>query len=229
MPRRRKKRRLKPRTPARVRTRKRAAKPRGHQHPELIGLVLAAVGIFLSTVVYLGWSGGYVGGLADDGLGALIGAGRVLFPLACLAVGLLILARSELVDMRPFRTGLIVFTCGLMLTLGETHGGYVGRGLAGLFGLALGDTGVLIVGITTLLAGILLLSGASAGAVDFAGDVGFAGVVDFAGAGCVFGGALPAGGFTGALMRTSALNGHGYLANFKSLFWSVGFGGGLVT
>ena len=165
MPRRRKTRRLKPRKPARVRTRKRATKAHGHQHPELIGLVLAALGVFLSTVVYLGWSGGYVGGLADDGLGALIGAARILFPVACLAVGLLVLTRSELVDMRPFRTGLIVFTAGLMLTLGAGHGGYVGLGLARLFGLALGGTGVLIVGITTLLAGTLLLTGASAGAL----------------------------------------------------------------
>jgi S-DNA-T family DNA segregation ATPase FtsK/SpoIIIE len=165
MPRRRKTRRLKPRKPARVRTRKRATKGRGHQHPELIGLVLAALGVFLSTVVYLGWSGGYVGGLADDALGAVIGAARALFPLACLAVGLLILTRSELVDMRPFRTGLIVFTAGLMVTLGDGHGGYVGLALARLFGLALGGTGVLIVGITTLLAGSLLLTGASAGAI----------------------------------------------------------------
>jgi S-DNA-T family DNA segregation ATPase FtsK/SpoIIIE len=164
MPRRRKKRSLKPRKPARVRKQKRT-RGHGHQHPELIGLVLAALGVFLSTVVYLGWSGGYAGGAADDGLHALIGAARVLFPLACVAVGLLVLARSELVDMRPFRTGLAVFTVGLMLTLGKAHGGYVGLALASVFGLALGHTGVVIVGATTLLAGTLLLSGASAGAI----------------------------------------------------------------
>jgi DNA segregation ATPase FtsK/SpoIIIE, S-DNA-T family len=165
MPRRRKRRSVKPRTPARVKKRKRATKTRGHQHPELFGLVLVALGVFLSTVVYLGWSGGFVGGLADDGLDALIGAARVIFPLAALAVGGLMLGRSELVDMRPFKTGLAVFTAGLMLTLGKAHGGYVGLGLAKLFGIALGGTGVLIVGITTLIAGTLLLSGASAGAI----------------------------------------------------------------
>jgi S-DNA-T family DNA segregation ATPase FtsK/SpoIIIE len=164
MSRRRKKRVLKPRAPSRVRKKKRA-RTRGHQHPELIGLVLAALGLFLSTVVYLGWSGGYVGGAANDGLHALIGSARVLFPLACLGIGLLILTRSELVDMRPFRTGFVVFTAGLMLTLGKAHGGYVGLALAGLFGVALGGTGVLIVGATTLLAGTLLLTGASAGAI----------------------------------------------------------------
>jgi S-DNA-T family DNA segregation ATPase FtsK/SpoIIIE len=147
-----------------VRKKKRAAKHRGHQHPELIGLALAALGVFLSTVIYLGWSGGFAGGLAADGLDALIGAARAVFPAACMIVGALFLARSELLDMRPFRTGLTVFTAGLMLTLGRAHGGYVGTALALGFGLALGSTGVLIVGVTTLIAGALLLSGASAGA-----------------------------------------------------------------
>jgi DNA segregation ATPase FtsK/SpoIIIE, S-DNA-T family len=162
--RRRRKRLLKPRAPSRVRKKKRAAKHRGHQHPELVGLALAALGIFLSTVIYLGWSGGFAGGLAADGLEALIGAARAVFPAACMIVGALFLARSELLDMRPFRTGLTVFTAGLMLTLGRAHGGYVGTALALGFGLALGSTGVLIVGVTTLIAGALLLSGASAGA-----------------------------------------------------------------
>jgi DNA segregation ATPase FtsK/SpoIIIE, S-DNA-T family len=166
MARRRKKRALKPRTPSRVRKKKRArTRGHGHQHPELVGLVLVALGVFLSTVIYLGWSGGYVGGLAADGLDALIGAARVIFPAACLTVGALMLARSELVDMRPFRTGLVVFSAGLMLTLGEAHGGDVGLALARLFGVALGETGVLILGITTLLAGTLLLTGASVGAI----------------------------------------------------------------
>jgi DNA segregation ATPase FtsK/SpoIIIE, S-DNA-T family len=163
--RRRKKRLLKPRTPSRVRKKKRAArKTHGHQHPERIGLFLAAVGVFLSTVLYLGWSGGFAGALAAEGLDALIGAARAIFPAACMIVGALFLARSELVDMRPFRTGLAVFTAGLMLTLGKAHGGYLGTALALGFGIALGSTGVLIVGVTTLLAGSLLLSGASAGA-----------------------------------------------------------------
>src|SRR5437763_2197869 len=163
--RRRKKRLLKPRTPSRVRKRKRATKHRGHQHPELIGLGLAAIGVFFATVLYLGWSGGFAGALAADGLDALIGAARAVFPAACMIVGALMIARSQLVDIRPFRTGLVVFTAGLMLTLGKAHGGYVGAALALGLGVALGSTGVLIVGVTTLIAGALLLTGASAGAV----------------------------------------------------------------
>ena len=37
------------------------------------------------------------------------------------------LVRSALVDLKPFRTGLAVGTVGLMIALGESHGGSVGR------------------------------------------------------------------------------------------------------
>ena len=73
MAKRRKKRTLRPRVPSRVKRRKRAAKERSHHHPELIGLGLAAVGLFLSTLVYLGWEGGTAGGGIVDGLWALVG------------------------------------------------------------------------------------------------------------------------------------------------------------
>ena len=54
--------RLRPKTPSRVKKRKRKTKrARGHQHPELVGLWLAALGLFLASVVYVGWNGGYCG------------------------------------------------------------------------------------------------------------------------------------------------------------------------
>jgi hypothetical protein len=56
MARRRKKRALRPRTPSRVKRRKKPASKRSHHHPELIGLVLLAVGLFLATLTYLGSS-----------------------------------------------------------------------------------------------------------------------------------------------------------------------------
>src|SRR5918911_2356274 len=100
MPRRRKKRLLKPRTPARVKKKTRSAKPRGHQHPELIGLGLAAVGAFLATVLYLGWSGGFVGALAADALDAVIGAARYVAPVALLVYGGPLLTPHEPVGAR---------------------------------------------------------------------------------------------------------------------------------
>jgi DNA segregation ATPase FtsK/SpoIIIE, S-DNA-T family len=54
---------------------------------------------------------------------------------------------------------------GLLLTLGTAHGGVAGDGLEGLVGLALGTTGATILGVLLTVAGVLLLTGASLGAI----------------------------------------------------------------
>jgi DNA segregation ATPase FtsK/SpoIIIE, S-DNA-T family len=165
MARRRTKRVLKPRAPSRVRKKRaKTKKPRGHQHPELLGLALVAFGLFLASVLWAGWNGGYVGGWIGDGFEALVGGLAFVLPLALVIVGGLMVGRSDLVDVRPFRTGLFIFALGLLLTLG-TEGGYLGSGLSDALGAALGGTGVAIVGVLCLLVGALLLTGASAGAL----------------------------------------------------------------
>ena len=91
MARRRKRRTLKPRVPSRVRRKKRGAKKaEGHQHPELIGLGLVALGVFLVAVVWAGWNGGYVGLWVGNGLDALIGGAALALPAALVIVGGLI-------------------------------------------------------------------------------------------------------------------------------------------
>jgi len=154
----------KPRSPARVRQKKQK-KTRGHHHPELWGLGLVAVGLVLATVLWLGFDGGPVGthvaGWLDDGLGLA----APLVPLALLGVGGLMLVRSELVDLRPFQTGLAVLVVGLLVALGESHGGAVGDALGGSLARVIGEAGSLILGVALVLAGLLLVTGASAGAV----------------------------------------------------------------
>jgi DNA segregation ATPase FtsK/SpoIIIE, S-DNA-T family len=166
MAKRRKKRPLRPRVPSRVKKRRRkGGKLKSEQHLELIGLGLLALGVFLASILYLGWSGGMVGGGIADGFKGAIGAAAYVAPIAFVAVGGLMVARSALVDVRPFRTGLIVTTFGLLATLGADHGGALGRGLEKLFGLLVGSTGTTIIGVLALIVGTLLLSGASAGAL----------------------------------------------------------------
>jgi len=167
MPRRKRTRKLRPKTPARIRKKKRAGSGRtkAHHHPELWGLGLVALGLFLGCVLYLSWDGGVVGGAVADGFIAALGWGAYVAPVAFVAVGSLMVARSELVDVRPFRTGLAVAVPGLMLTLGDAHGGRVGAALESAFSWAVGETGATIVGLTALTAGLLLLSGASTGAI----------------------------------------------------------------
>src|SRR5688500_18637710 len=163
----RKKRPLRPRTPARVRKRttKRKRARAAHQHPELVGLALATSGLFLATLLYLGFEGGLAGGKIEQGLRDVVGGAAYVMPLALVATGGLMLFRSALVDVSPFRTGLGVASAGLMITLGSEHGGVVGNLLGGGLAKLLGDTGSFLVGMTALAAGALLLTGASAGAI----------------------------------------------------------------
>jgi DNA segregation ATPase FtsK/SpoIIIE, S-DNA-T family len=154
---------LRPRTPSRVK--KRSKKTRSHQHPELWGLGMTAVGLFLATVLWLGWNGGPVGSHVADWLEDVVGAAATALPLILIGIGALLLVRSALIDVRPFRTGLIVGAFGLMIALGDEHGGFAGTLLGGGLAAIAGEMGAMIVGVTLLLAGALLVSGASAGAL----------------------------------------------------------------
>ncbi len=165
MPRKKRKSKLRPRTPSRVKKRRPAVRPRSLQHPELWGLGLVALGLFLGSVIYAGWNGGYVGGALADGLDALVGGASWVVPVAFVLLGGLMVAKSALVDVRPFRTGLVVVSFGLMLALGRDQGGYLGQAVGGAVGVAIGVTGSTILGILLLLVGALLLSGASLGAL----------------------------------------------------------------
>ncbi len=166
MPARKKKRPLRPRTPSRVKKRTKKSRTRAaHQHPELIGLGLASLGLFLASLLYLGFAGGLVGEKVEQGLRDFLGSAAYAAPAALVAVGGLMLFRSALVSFTPFRVGLGVASLGLMTTLGSGQGGFVGNLLGGGIEALLGGTGSLLVGLTALLAGGLLLTGASYGAI----------------------------------------------------------------
>ncbi len=165
MPRKRKS-KLRPKLPSRVKkTRtKRGARTRAH-YPELWGLGSVALGLFLGAVLYFGWNGGYVGGWLGDGLEKLAGDARYVVPVALATLGALVVTRSALVDVRPFRAGLAVLGAGLMISLGKDQGGYLGQLLGGAVVIAIGATGSLLLGVLLMLVGSLLLSGASLGAI----------------------------------------------------------------
>ncbi len=165
MPRKRK-RKLRPKLPSRVKkTRTKRSAHARRQRPELWGLGSVALGVFLGAVLYFGWNGGYVGGWLGEGLDRLVGDAKYVMPVALAALGALVVMRSALVDVRPFRAGLAVLGCGLMITLGKDHGGYAGQLLGGAVGVAIGATGSLLAGGFLMLVGSLLLSGASLGAI----------------------------------------------------------------
>jgi len=151
--------------PSRVKkTQTKRSRPR-NEHPELWGLGLVALGLFLGAVLYFGWNGGYVGGWLGDGLHRLIGVATYALPVALVVLGGLMVTRSALVDVRQFRAGLLVLAAGLMISLGKDQGGYAGQLLGGAVGVAVGATGSLLLGSVLILAGSLLVSGASLGAI----------------------------------------------------------------
>jgi S-DNA-T family DNA segregation ATPase FtsK/SpoIIIE len=157
--------RTSPKTPSRVKKR-RARRARSElqipkPHPELVGLALAGAGIFIAAVLWFGFSGGPVA----HAVKAAVGAAAYLAPLVLVPLGTLIVTRSELVDVRPFRLGLGVAVAGLLLTLGDAHGGGVGDGLERIVAIALGTTGATILGVLMTIAGVTFLTGTSLGAL----------------------------------------------------------------
>jgi DNA segregation ATPase FtsK/SpoIIIE, S-DNA-T family len=144
------------------RARKRRRKgARSHHHPELVGLGLLAAGVFLACVLWFGLSGGPVA----DAVTAAVGWAAYLAPLVAVPVGALIVTRSALVSLRPFRVGLAVGLTGLQTALGAAHGGSVGRGLEWTAALAVGTVGSTIAGVLLTVVGALFLTGASLGAI----------------------------------------------------------------
>jgi DNA segregation ATPase FtsK/SpoIIIE, S-DNA-T family len=154
-----------PKTPARIRKTKTKRRARGTAHPELVGLGLFVLGLFLAVVLLFGWDGGVVGEKVTSALDSAIGAARYFLPLALLGVGGLMIARSSLVDVRPFRTGMAAASIGLVTVLGAERGGAVGELLEDVLGRLLGATGTFLLGAFLFSAGIILLTGASIGAV----------------------------------------------------------------
>ena len=161
-----KKRPLRPRKPSRVkrRTPRKQQRARSHHRPELIGLFLLAAGLFLASLLYLGWDGGTAGAKIVDGLDRAVGDLSYLLPVALCAFGCLLVTRSQLLDMRPFRTGSTIVMLGLFLLLGPSAG-LIGQGLDTMVGRFIGGTGRVLLGVTATVAGILLLTGASIGAL----------------------------------------------------------------
>jgi DNA segregation ATPase FtsK/SpoIIIE, S-DNA-T family len=157
--------RTSPKTPSRVKKR-RARRARGEfripkPHPELVGLGLIGAGVFIAAVLWFGFSGGPVA----HAVKAAVGAAAYLAPLILVPLGGLIVTRSALVDVRPFRLGLGVAVTGLLLTLGDAQGGAVGDGLERVVAVGLGTTGATILGVLLTIAGVTFLTGTSIGAV----------------------------------------------------------------
>jgi S-DNA-T family DNA segregation ATPase FtsK/SpoIIIE len=144
---------------------KRTKRNRSQHENELLGLALLALGLVLAAILYGGLDGGAVGSWLAGVLTDLIGSAAYVLPVVLVSLGGLLLARSDLLDVRPFRLGVGVGFLGLMTLLGKDSGGFIGMAIGGTVAALIGETGAAIVGGALLLAGFLLVSGASTGAI----------------------------------------------------------------
>ena len=150
---------------------------------ELAGLALAAAGCFMALVLYLGWSGGLVGGAAQDGLRFLSGWLVYLSPPALVLAGSFLIFPEMPRGPRGFQAGMAFLTAALFLIAGAntfsvmgnslahqsffdssyfpSHGGVVGDTLYWVTGSLIGDVGSSIAVVFLLLGAAFLITGAS--------------------------------------------------------------------
>jgi S-DNA-T family DNA segregation ATPase FtsK/SpoIIIE len=153
------------------------------RHWDLIGLGLVGFAAFFATVFYLGWDGGEVGEAMADGILFMFGGVGYLVPIALFAAGALMVLRPMLPTVRPFRSGAICLFCALTLGLAaeslglgperpgdefitqadelRRHGGLLGEALFWTARTLFQTAGAHLLFLFLLLAGILLLTGAS--------------------------------------------------------------------
>jgi S-DNA-T family DNA segregation ATPase FtsK/SpoIIIE len=151
-------------------------------HLDIIALALVAVGIFLAGVAYLHWSGGALGNRTIEGARFLFGSLGYAIPVVLVGGGMLLLARELRPPGRPIRAGAACLLAGLTLalaagTLGigpgaahhgfwraaavERRGGILGQAELWVTSHLLSILGAHIFAVFLVLAGLILLTGAT--------------------------------------------------------------------
>src|SRR5918998_3441955 len=150
---------------------------------DLIGLGLVAFAAFFACVFYLDWAGGEVGEAMADGILFLFGGAGYVAPLALFTAGALIVIRPMLPATHPLKTGAVCLTAAITLGMaagslglgaGDTprdgfldadylrrHGGLTGEALFWTSSTLFSEAGSHILFVFLLLAGVLLVTGAS--------------------------------------------------------------------
>jgi DNA segregation ATPase FtsK/SpoIIIE, S-DNA-T family len=151
-------------------------------HFDIIALALIALGIFLAGVAYLHWSGGVLGSRLIEGARFAFGGLGYAIPVALAVAGVLVLAREIRPPGRPIRAGVACLIAGLTLalaagTLGigpgavrhgfwraaamERRGGILGQAELWVTSHLFSDLGAHILAVFLVLAGLILLTGAT--------------------------------------------------------------------
>ncbi|MEJ7875419.1 MAG: DNA translocase FtsK 4TM domain-containing protein, partial [Solirubrobacterales bacterium] len=151
------------------------------RHFDLIGLLMIAMGVYASFVLYLGWDGGRVGAWLESALEFTVGQVAYIVPLLVFSLGLALIARPMIQAPRALNAGALLVLLALLLafsagTLGlgpdrpvrdgyfdpeffRTHGGAIGESLYWASTTLFQRLGAQILAVLMLLSGLLLLTG----------------------------------------------------------------------
>ena len=137
---------------------------------DLIGGSLIALGVFLGFVEYGGWDGGVVGAKLDGLLHLLVGRATAAAPVILAAAGAAVFLRSNLLKVRPLRSGAALAAAAGLLAVStrstlnaEHHGGLIGAYLRIALEGLVGPIGVSILIALCALAALVLITGGSIG------------------------------------------------------------------
>jgi S-DNA-T family DNA segregation ATPase FtsK/SpoIIIE len=148
---------------------------------EMVGLGMIAAGVFLGLVVYAGMNGGPAGRGLEDLVRLGIGRAVAVAPVLMVVAGIAIILRDDLLSAVPFRIGASLVAGGSLLAFAAgsfgldgperlgwftsdvmmESGGLFGEVLYAVTGNIVGDIGTAVIVILALVAGVLLVSGAS--------------------------------------------------------------------
>ncbi|MDO8188090.1 DNA translocase FtsK [Conexibacter sp. JD483] len=154
---------------------------------DLLGLGLAALGIFLAFVMYAGSAGGQVGDGLRDGLMLLFGRVAYAAPIGLVIGGVLVIARTLIPSVKPLRAGVWCLFGAVELSLAagtlglggggrpgndmwdadviKERGGAIGEALYWVASTLFSDVGAHIIAIFLFLAALVLLSGVTIASV----------------------------------------------------------------
>ncbi len=157
------------------------------RHLDVIGIFLAAIGLYLGFVLYGEWDGGRVGAWAETGLTYAFGRVAYVVPVALACWGLSLMMRPFVEAPAALNAGGILILCSLLLAFAaETaglgpdsilrheyfeprfyteHGGAAGEGLYWAITSLFQRLGAQIVAVGMFVSGILLLTGATVAGV----------------------------------------------------------------
>jgi S-DNA-T family DNA segregation ATPase FtsK/SpoIIIE len=155
-------------------------------HLDLLGLASVCLGVFLAFPLYLDWEGGRAGEAIVRGARWLVGEVAYASPVGFVAAGAAMVLRPVLPAVRPLRTAAACLVAGTTLayaagTLGlgpagrhdipwrpglfRDRGGILGDALHQGTSTLFGPAGAHIAAVFLLLAGVMLLTGATVAGV----------------------------------------------------------------